>query len=337
MSGSTWAPPPSPIPAPAPAAAARPPVIRTRPRLEVVRRRRGRLRRQLRRRPRRHRAARPERRREVHGAPTARRPRPAVAGAGPGARRATPARTSTLLGRIGLVPQQEASSRSMTAPQFVTRRRPPPAACRTRRRPRSGPSAIVELAAGDRRPVRALSKGNRQRVKVAAALVHDPEVLVLDEPLNGLDPRQRLHLIDLVRRLGTRPDRAVVVSSHVLDEVERFGSRILVIAQGRLAAEGDFRAIRDLMDDRPHRLRVVSEPGQRPRRRAAPTTDRSPACGSSRPIASRSRRPTSTLPSRRGGHGARDGRTPRRAGPARRRPRQRLPLPGGPMIGGAAP
>ena len=117
---------------------------------------------------------------------------------------------------------------------------------------------IVELEPGDRRPVRALSKGNRQRVKVAAALVHDPEVLVLDEPLNGLDPRQRLHLIDLVRELGTRADRAVVVSSHVLDEVERFGSRILVIAQGRLAAEGDFRAIRDLMDDRPHRLRVVS-------------------------------------------------------------------------------
>ncbi len=106
--------------------------------------------------------------------------------------------------------------------------------------------------------MKALSKGNRQRVKVAAALVHDPEVLVLDEPLNGLDPRQRLHLIDLVRRLGAAQDRCVVVSSHVLDEVERFGSRVLVIAQGRLAAEGDFRAIRDLMDDRPHRLRLVT-------------------------------------------------------------------------------
>ena len=115
------------------------------------------------------------------------------------------------------------------------------------------------MSATDTRPVKALSKGNRQRVKVAAALVHDPQILVLDEPLNGLDPRQRLHLIDLVRRLAARPERCVVISSHVLDEVERFGSRILVIAEGRLAAEGDFRAIRDLMDDRPHRLRVTTD------------------------------------------------------------------------------
>jgi ABC-2 type transport system ATP-binding protein len=114
-----------------------------------------------------------------------------------------------------------------------------------------------------------LSKGNRQRVKVAAALVHDPEVLVLDEPLNGLDPRQRVHLIDLVRRVGQRPDRSIIVSSHVLDEVERFGSRILVIAEGRLAAEGDFRAIRDLMDDRPHRLRLVTTAGDAARFAAA--------------------------------------------------------------------
>jgi ABC-2 type transport system ATP-binding protein len=86
---------------------------------------------------------------------------------------------------------------------------------------------------------------------------------VLDEPLNGLDPRQRVHLIELVRRLGNRPERCVVVSSHVLDEVERFGSRILVVAQGRLAAEGDFRAIRDLMDDRPHRIRLGTDDAPR--------------------------------------------------------------------------
>jgi ABC-2 type transport system ATP-binding protein len=98
----------------------------------------------------------------------------------------------------------------------------------------------------------------RQRVKVAQALVHDPELLVLDEPLDGLDPRQRLHLIALFRRLGEE-GRGVLVSSHVLDEVERFGSRVLVMAQGRLAAEGDFHAIRDLMDNRPHRLRVRTD------------------------------------------------------------------------------
>jgi ABC-2 type transport system ATP-binding protein len=169
-----------------------------------------------------------------------------------------PRKDLPLLGRIGLVPQQEGLFDPMTAGEFVV------AAARLLRVPDAEAAArraleIVELDPADRRTVRTLSKGNRQRVKVAAALVHDPQILVLDEPLNGLDPRQRLHLIDLVRQLGTRPDRAVVVSSHVLDEVERFGSRILVIAQGRLAAEGEFRAIRDLMDDRPHRLRLVSD------------------------------------------------------------------------------
>jgi ABC-2 type transport system ATP-binding protein len=118
---------------------------------------------------------------------------------------------------------------------------------------------LVDLDAADDRYVSAYSKGMRQRVKIALALAHDPEVLVLDEPLNGLDPRQRLHLTELIRRIAAVPGRCVVLSSHVLEEVERFGSRILVIAKGRLAAEGQFRAIRDLMDDRPHRLLLVSD------------------------------------------------------------------------------
>jgi ABC-2 type transport system ATP-binding protein len=164
----------------------------------------------------------------------------------------------SILGRIGLVPQQEAMFETLTARQFVETaakllRVPDPVAATERA------LGEVEVSTTDKRPVRALSKGNRQRVKVASALVHDPEILVLDEPLNGLDPRQRLHLIDLVRRMAARPGRCVVISSHVLEEVERFGSRILVIAQGRLAAEGDFRAIRDLMDDRPHRLRITTD------------------------------------------------------------------------------
>jgi ABC-2 type transport system ATP-binding protein len=81
---------------------------------------------------------------------------------------------------------------------------------------------------------------------------------VLDEPLTGLDPRQRLHMINLFHRLGDE-GRCVIISSHVLDEVERFGSRVLVIAQGRMAAEGDFHAIRNLMDDRPLRIRVRTD------------------------------------------------------------------------------
>jgi ABC-2 type transport system ATP-binding protein len=118
--------------------------------------------------------------------------------------------------------------------------------------------ALVDLDPDDTRPVRTYSKGMRQRVKVAQALVHDPEVILLDEPLEGLDPRQRLRMIDLFRRLAA-DGRTVLISSHVLDEVEKFGSRVLVIAQGRLAAEGDFHAIRDLMDDRPHRLRIGTD------------------------------------------------------------------------------
>lgn len=113
----------------------------------------------------------------------------------------------------------------------------------------------VELDPDIERPMGSFSKGMRQRVKIAQALVHDPEVLLLDEPLNGLDPRQRRQTIELFAGLAEH-GRTVLVSSHVLDEVERFGSDVIVIAQGRLAAQGDFRAIRSLMDDRPTRLRV---------------------------------------------------------------------------------
>ena len=115
--------------------------------------------------------------------------------------------------------------------------------------------ADVELDPALDRPLGAFSKGMRQRAKIAAALVHQPSVLVLDEPLNGLDPKQRRQMIDLFHRLGEQ-GRTVLVSSHVLDEVERFGSRVLVMAKGRLAAQGDFRAIRALMNDQPLTYRV---------------------------------------------------------------------------------
>jgi ABC-2 type transport system ATP-binding protein len=166
--------------------------------------------------------------------------------------------------RIGLVPQQEAVFGTLTGRRFVRLAAelqgldgPDDAAVAALRR--------VELDPDDPRPLTTYSKGMRQRVKVAQALVHDPEVVILDEPLEGLDPRQRLHLIELFRELGAE-GRCVIVSSHVLDEVERFGSRVLVIAQGRLAAEGDFHEIRDLMDDRPNRLRIRTD---KPRELAA--------------------------------------------------------------------
>ncbi len=168
-----------------------------------------------------------------------------------------PHRDLALTGRIGLVPQQETTFEVLTAFEFVE------LAAKLHRLPDPAAAArlaldVVELDPGSRQKVRTYSKGMRQRVKVAQAIVHRPEVIVLDEPLTGLDPRQRLHMIDLFQRLGAN-DHCVIVSSHVLDEVERFGSRVLVIAQGRLAAEGDFRAIRDLMDDRPHRIRIRTD------------------------------------------------------------------------------
>jgi ABC-2 type transport system ATP-binding protein len=114
----------------------------------------------------------------------------------------------------------------------------------------------VELDGPLDRPLGSFSKGMRQRAKIAAALVHDPSVLFLDEPLNGLDPKQRRTMISLFHNLGEQ-GKTVVVSSHVLDEVERFGSNVLVIARGRLAAQGDFHAIRQLMNDQPLRFRIV--------------------------------------------------------------------------------
>jgi ABC-2 type transport system ATP-binding protein len=159
--------------------------------------------------------------------------------------------------RMGLVPQQEALFDPLRAIEFVR------LAAELHGVPSPGAAAeqalgLVDLDPSDQRPVRTYSKGMRQRVKVAQALVHGPEVVLLDEPLEGLDPRQRLRMITLFRGLADE-GRTVLISSHVLDEVERFGSKVLVIAQGRLAAEGDFHAIRDLMDDRPHRLRVGTD------------------------------------------------------------------------------
>ena len=167
-------------------------------------------------------------------------------------------------GRIGIVPQQEAVFDALDAFAFVRLAAVLNGITDPDRVAREA-LGVVELDPDDTRKVTAYSKGMRQRVKVAQALVNDPAVLILDEPLTGLDPRQRRHLIDLFGRLGDQ-GRCVVVSSHVLDEVERFGSRVLVIAQGRLAATGDFRAIRDLMDDRPHRIRVRTD---RPRQLAS--------------------------------------------------------------------
>ncbi len=163
--------------------------------------------------------------------------------------------------RLGLVAQQETLFEQLRAMEIVT------LSAGLHDVVDAGEAArralgLVDLDPGDPRPVRTYSKGMRQRVKVAAAMVHNPVVVVLDEPLEGLDPRQRVRMIELFVQLGAQ-GRTVVVSSHVLDEVERFGSQVLVLAKGRLAASGDFREIRDLMDERPHRLRLRASDARR--------------------------------------------------------------------------
>ena len=121
---------------------------------------------------------------------------------------------------------------------------------------------ITEMAEAKDRKISTYSKGMRQRIKVAAALVHDPEVLLLDEPFNGMDPRQRLHMMELLSRLGDE-GRTILFSSHILEEVERLSGTIQVMVAGRLAASGDFRAIRRLMTSRPHVFHVRTSDDRR--------------------------------------------------------------------------
>ncbi len=165
-------------------------------------------------------------------------------------------RNTDIYRRIGLVPERELSFGYLTGRQFVRANadlhRVPDAAAATERI-----LDEVDMVEPAGRRLDTYSKGMRQRVKIAAALVHDPSVLLLDEPFNGVDPRQRMHLMDLLRRLGDE-GRTVLFSSHILEEVERLARHIEVVVSGRHAASGDFGAIRRLMTDRPVQYAVQS-------------------------------------------------------------------------------
>src|SRR5207247_9400334 len=157
---------------------------------------------------------------------------------------------------VGLVPERDSVYSFLTGEAFVLatarlHRLPDPAAA-TRRA-----IGIVEMADARDRRISTYSKGMRQRIKVAAARVHHPPVLLLDEPFNGMDPRQRLHMMDLLHGLGEQ-GRTILFSSHILEEVERVSGTIQVMVAGRLAASGDFRAIRRLMTSRPHVFLAVT-------------------------------------------------------------------------------
>jgi ABC-2 type transport system ATP-binding protein len=152
--------------------------------------------------------------------------------------------------KIGLVPERDSVYAFLTGGKFVL------ASAKLHGLADPGAAAaraieMVDMADAADRRISTYSKGMRQRIKVAAALVHDPEVLLLDEPFNGMDPRQRLHMMELLDQLG-RDGRTIVFSSHILEEVERLSGTIQVVVSGRLAASGDFRAIRRLMTNRPH-------------------------------------------------------------------------------------
>ncbi|MFI2370097.1 ABC transporter ATP-binding protein [Streptomyces sp. NPDC018833] len=156
--------------------------------------------------------------------------------------------------QIGVVPEREAMYDFLTGREFVVANAELHG---LGDREAARALATVEMAYAQDRKIATYSKGMRQRVKMASALVHDPSVLLLDEPFNGMDPRQRMQLMDLLRHMGAE-GRTVLFSSHILEEVEQLASHIEVIVAGRHAAGGDFRRIRRLMTDRPHRYLVRS-------------------------------------------------------------------------------
>ncbi len=158
--------------------------------------------------------------------------------------------------KIGLVPERELSFGYLSGRQFVRANadlhRLSDAAAATERI-----LGVVDMVEPAARRIDTYSKGMRQRIKIAAALVHGPDVLLLDEPFNGVDPRQRMHLMDLLRDLGNN-GHTVLFSSHILEEVERLARQIEVVVSGRHAASGDFGAIRRLMTDRPVHYSIES-------------------------------------------------------------------------------
>jgi len=154
--------------------------------------------------------------------------------------------------RVGLCPEQDAFYEGLTGLQFVV------ALLKltgydegeARRRAEAALGEVDLMGAKDRR-IGGYSKGMRQRVKLAQAIAHEPEVLLLDEPVSGMDPVNRRRVIDLVKRMG-RAGKTVLVSSHILHEVEAMTRRVLLVHNGRILAEGDVREIRDLLDEHPH-------------------------------------------------------------------------------------
>ena len=160
---------------------------------------------------------------------------------------------------IGLCPEQDAFYEWMTGHDFIRtcarlmgmgRREATAAADKA--------LALVGMTENMHRAIRGYSKGMRQRTKLAQALVHEPRVLFLDEPFTGTDPVARRDLLEVIHQLG-EAGRTILVSSHVLHEVESLTSKIILLHRGRLVAEGEVHQIRDLIDRHPHRIVLVCD------------------------------------------------------------------------------
>ena len=168
---------------------------------------------------------------------------------------------SSIYRRLTLVPERESVYGFLTGREFVRM------SARLQRLPDAEDAAtraiqLVELEGAQDRKIATYSKGMRQRIKVAAALVHQPDVVLLDEPFNGMDPRQRLHMMGVLREEAAR-GRVIVISSHILEELNDLADNVLVMIAGRLAASGHYRAIRRLMTDRPHTFMIRSSDDRR--------------------------------------------------------------------------
>jgi ABC-2 type transport system ATP-binding protein len=158
--------------------------------------------------------------------------------------------------RLGYCPEIDNFYEHMTGRQFVVllAQLAGFSAAEARRRTAQ---TLERVGMADRadRPIAGYSKGMRQRIKLAQAMLHEPDIILLDEPLNGLDPVGRREVIDLLAELADQ-GKTILVSSHILFEVEQMTRNILLLHRGRLLATGDLRAIRELIDQHPHRVRI---------------------------------------------------------------------------------
>ena len=169
-----------------------------------------------------------------------------------------------LYGRLGVMSEHETVYGFMTGREFVT------AMAKVRGVREVGKATeraieMVDLAEAADRRMDTYSRGMRQRMRLAGTMVHNPDVLILDEPLNGADPRQRVHFKRLLLTLAEN-GKTILISSHILEEVEELAETVLLIVNGKLAASGGFRAIRAALNQRPYHVRVVSD---RPRELAS--------------------------------------------------------------------